>query len=209
MPSRTPRLLTLLATVALFAGVTPSLAQNFEGPGLLRFGVYGATTHVSSDYSFANTTNQSADFSRAGVGVSFGYDWRMDRFLVGAEADVTTVSKDLKLTPGDVSIDYLSTFRGRLGYFARPGLLIYGTAGLGLANTSNKPSSSGSDAGFMTGWVAGGGLEYDWNNVVFFGEYLRAGFGNDTVTLSGTQTHLNTDADMFRLGLKMKIGFDY
>ena len=82
------------------------------------------------------------------------------------------------------TLNYLGTARGRLGYLITPTVLIYGTGGLAyggvtainsytwVANTdsatSNAPKSFGATyVGTITGWSAGGGLEWmftpDWS----------------------------------------------
>jgi len=94
------------------------------------------------------------------------------------------------------TLNYLGTARGRLGYLITPTVLIYGTGGLAyggvtainsytwVANTSSAtsyaPRSFGATyAGTLTGWSAGGGLEWmftpEWS---VKGDYLYYDLGS-------------------------------
>lgn len=207
-----PRLASVaLAFVLAFFTQTSLRAQNFEPTGLLRFGVYGQGSFLDASYANASTSG-SASADVGGVGLSFGYDWRMDRILVGLEADATTLNEGIRTGDDRVALDYVSTFRGRLGVFATPNLLLYGTAGLALLNAAFEPETGRKRADFLTGWVAGGGVEYDWNGIVWFAEYLHMDFGEDQLKSgvgSTTKLDLETSAGVARLGAKFKIGFDY
>jgi hypothetical protein len=210
MAPRMPRLASAALAFVLALLTAGSLqAQNLEPPGLLRFGVYGQGTFL--DARFANATDTgSASADVGGFGLSLGYDWRMDRVLVGLEADATLVNEGIRAGDDRVALDYVSTFRGRLGVFATPNLLLYGTGGFALLNAAYEPGTGRSRADFLTGWVAGGGVEYDWNGILWFAEYLHMDFGDDQLNSGSTaRLDLQTSADVARLGAKFKIGFDY
>jgi outer membrane immunogenic protein len=99
------------------------------------------------------------------------------------------------------SLDYLGTFRGRIGFLATPDLLMYGTGGFayGRVNLNSfawqEVSSASTDeigpgksryTGTNIGWTAGGGLEWmlaqNWS-VKF--EYLYYNLGS--INLYGGQ----------------------
>ena len=78
------------------------------------------------------------------------------------------------------AIDSFGTVRGRLGYLVNPAFMVYGTGGLAFADThqsanynqtltvgTDEPlpflSYSGRTNRFKTGWTAGGGVEYAFN----------------------------------------------
>jgi len=103
-------------------------------------------------------------------------------------------------TSADQQLNFLGTVRGRLGYTITPSLLVYGTGGFayGGANVDTTVTSSthGSttttcpnfcgDLGSsptLTGWAAGGGLEYmvtpNWSVKA---EYLHFDLGTLTQT---------------------------
>ena len=134
-------------------------------------------------------------------GGQFGYNRQFNNWVAGFEADIQgvassrasgasnatvaladgsgTVSSNLSATK---AIDYLGTVRGRLGWLATPGLLVYGTGGLaygGVRTSTNATSnlvtgfncalvvcnnlSTGSSLSQTSaGWTAGGGLEWMW-----------------------------------------------
>jgi outer membrane immunogenic protein len=88
-------------------------------------------------------------------GIHLGYNWQRSNGLVfGVEGDVSFADE----------IDYLASFRGRLG-FAHGSTLLYGTAGvafIGLDDTFGDDDSS-------TGWVAGLGVEHKLRDNVSIG----------------------------------------
>jgi outer membrane immunogenic protein len=134
-------------------------------------------------------------------GGQLGYNWQFANWVAGFEADVqgvgakdnggaSTATVGLVGFPGSFvttnvsvtkEIDYLGTVRGRLGWFATPSLLVYGTGGLaygGVKASTNatssfigafkcrvlncNPSTSSDISQTRTGWTAGGGFEWMW-----------------------------------------------
>jgi outer membrane immunogenic protein len=102
---------------------------------------------------------------------------------------------------------WLGTFRGRLG-FAWDHVLLYGTGGLAYGEVKHSlnetqltapggtPSAAliVSDSVVRTGWAAGGGIQYAFNDQWSIGvEYLHVDLGSDTlstpapsITIAGT-----------------------
>jgi outer membrane immunogenic protein len=130
-------------------------------------------------------------------GGQFGYDWQLARnWVAGFETDFqgvgarnagsSNVNAPTVGFPGvsvttNLSVmkelDYLGTVRGRLGWLANPGLLVYGTGGLaygGGKSATNAastligygpgvlltPSAGSSLSQMLIGWTAGGGFEW-------------------------------------------------
>ena len=88
-------------------------------------------------------------------------------------------------------IDSLFSARARLGWLWTPNLLAYGTAGLGWGHSKVSFCDPGCDTSTDSsfGWVAGAGLEYQFNyNWRLRAEYLHYDFG--------TVTHLGVDANV-------------
>lgn len=97
--------------------------------------------------------------------------------------------------------DWDGSIRGRVGYNVMPKLLAYGTGGFawqkveasmvcsvlgGCAAVGATVTASASDT--MTGWTAGGGLEWAlFDNVLLRGDYRYSDYGTFTNTL-GTNT---------------------
>lgn len=216
---------TLLAAAG---AASPAAAQAWEAPGILRFGAFlqGGFTNLDVQDN-AGLVRRTLDLDGAGIGVSFGYDWRIGNLMLGVEADAATSNDNGRTGIHTFATDYFVTFRGRLGGFARPDLLIYATAGLALAGVEYKPIRGGGaavdpDTGAvvtgstlksdqtLAGLVVGGGIEYDLHGILLFGEYLYAGFEGWTFSAPGPR-RLSTDLDthMFRIGVKFKIGDDF
>ncbi len=152
--------------------------------------------------------------NQAGVtaGGLLGYNYQLDRVVLGAEADFNYV--DVKSSrggsttaafPGGVTgsfniantskIDWFGTVRGRIGFVPTERLLIYATGGLayGEAKTHIANSSAfstglsrlwlGDNSDVRVGWTAGGGLEYAFtNNWTLRGEYLYVDLGSSGTT---------------------------
>jgi outer membrane immunogenic protein len=113
-----------------------------------------------------------------------------------------------------VKEQWLSTFRGRVGY-ARDNWLIYATAGGALANVANSivaPVGTISDQQWHWGWTAGGGVEVklsrDWSAKV---EYLYVGLQDKSYftpapspAFPGNQ-RLHLDDHIVRVGVNYKL----
>ena len=132
-------------------------------------------------------------------------------------------------TSSSVETDWLFTARGRLGWMATPGLLIYGTGGLALTHIKvanafsesivpNPGSGAGSNSVTKVGWTLGGGVEWKLvSNWTVKAEYLYVDFGNVSsslavtcATCAGASSQLITSSDLtahiVRLGLNYKFG---
>jgi outer membrane immunogenic protein len=79
-------------------------------------------------------------------------------------------SDEINLGGGDIydtKIDWFGTVRGRVGY-AMDRALIYGTGGLAFGSVENRyldgPANSFSEKCTQTGWTAGAGIEYAFDD---------------------------------------------
>jgi outer membrane immunogenic protein len=152
------------------------------------------------------------DVSGGVIGGTIGYNWQINRVVLGAEGDIdwsgirgtTTVF----CPPGCNTRNYwLATVRGRLGY-AFDRFLPYLTAGLAVGNIN--ASLLGFPGGTVTnaGWTVGGGLEVGIvSNVSLKAEYLfvdlsdfNCGF-NCGLAANGNVTYY---ANLFRAGLNVR-----
>jgi outer membrane immunogenic protein len=124
-----------------------------------------------------------------------GYNYQVGQWVFGAEGEIsaTSVSKsvDVMFMHEDVSLDWISTFAGRVGY-AFDRWLVYGKFGAAWAHSSGNVSigipgiggfaASGSDT--ASGWVVGVGTEYalrdNWSVKV---EYNRMEFDPGTINV--------------------------
>jgi outer membrane immunogenic protein len=139
-------------------------------------------------------------------GAEIGYNYQFNNWVAGIEADIqgiagqaingsiTSTSSTLSSTlTGSVDTRWLGTLRGRLGFLPAPTLLVYGTGGLAYSevsastslaqsDTSNGFTGSGTGGGgfaeLVTGWTAGGGVEWMFTqNWSFKVEYLHYDLG--------------------------------
>lgn len=202
-----------LALLALIATGATASAQNYDGQGRLRFGVFMQGYAMGADETKPAVT--SGDLNGYGVGASFGYDWSLGNgWIIGAEADAVVTDADKVIGTGHYYTDYLATFRGRLGYNVHPHLLLYGTGGWAINGLHHKSTtlalSNFKESGAISGFAAGGGLEYRFYDTIVFGEYLYTGFSKwDFADGAGVNHSLDTDAHQFRVGVKWIYGHDH
>jgi outer membrane immunogenic protein len=127
------------------------------------------------------------------AGGTVGYNWQSGMFVAGIEADGAwaNISNSASLlgVTATAKVDALATVRGRVGA-AFDQVLLYGTAGLALADTKVSVTAPGvalSDNRTQTGWTAGAGVEWmfipRWS---LKAEYLYRRF--ESVTLFGVST---------------------
>jgi len=102
-------------------------------------------------------------------------------------------SNDWLAANGKISLDWLGSTRGRIGFVATPDnrLMFYGTGGFAYGggsahlnvydNVNGWYWSSGNHDQTRTGWTVGGGVEYAWtNNIIIGAEYLYYNLGSKT-----------------------------
>jgi len=142
-------------------------------------------------------------------GAQAGYNWQINRAVLGVEADFSLADIEGQAGethPGPVlpfatyttsteqRMQWLSTVRGRLGYTPVDRLLVYATGGLAIgridygANITRsaillKFSLPASATVTKTGWTAGGGAEYALNSRLSLkAEYLYYDLGSESIT---------------------------
>jgi len=208
------------------AGAGTAHAQNYEGPGLLRFGVFAQGTFADfavREIPFGTGTlinDGTASLDGVGRGVSFGYDHRLwPGVVLGLEGDISLDNASSALGAHDFGLDFLVTLRGRVGVFVHPHWMIYATAGyaaLGVEHKGTIPAVLGANTpvdktdATLSGWTAGVGTELDLPQCIFFAEYLFADFGSwDFTNLAGDRIRADVEAHVVRAGIKFKIGHDY
>lgn len=217
----------LFCMVAVVSG--QAQAQNYDGAGLLRFGVFGQLTPTDFDVQRPADARGSASETGGGAGVSYGYDLMLHNgWILGLESDIAFDTLQADRDGREFRVDYLATVRSRFGSYVRPDLLLYGTAGiafLGVGFEGLRSPLTGfrfREDDTLIGWTVGTGAEFEWHGITFFGEYLFAGYDSfsvdeeiDTVAddLTTVTTRFKNEADVdqhvFRLGVKFIIGHDF
>ena len=167
-------------------------------------------------YGEENTSDQFAIKGGFGGG-TIGYNWQFGQFVAGIEGDgafadinnsVTAVFPGVGSLTASAKVDALGTVRGRFGV-AFDQVLLYGTAGLALADTKIGVSGLGvnlSDSKTMTGWTAGAGIEWmflphwsvkgeylyrSFSSQTFFAAQLPPGISSGTLNINSGQVGIN------------------
>jgi outer membrane immunogenic protein len=134
-------------------------------------------------------------------GFQAGYNWQFTSLVLGVEGDISFSSLDRTVAftagigggVGDTyrsRLDTLGTLRGRIGW-AFDRVLVYGTGGAAFASLKDQYTDPPSVAGFtlspsssVTGWTAGGGIEYAFaDHWTARAEYLHVGFPDRSLTI--------------------------
>ncbi len=185
------------------------------GGGWYDGGNITTSSNVSSIIPPANIVRipvSNSDQAGVTAGGLVGYNYQMDRVVLGVEADLNYL--DLRSSRGGSTtvvlpsgvtgsfnfqstskIDWFGTVRGRIGFVPTERLLIYATGGLAYGevktNIANSEAFSngvsrlwlGNNSDVRVGWTAGGGLEYALtNNWTLRGEYLYVDLGSSGTT---------------------------
>ncbi|WP_296577182.1 outer membrane protein [Phreatobacter sp.] len=141
-------------------------------------------------------------------GIQAGYNWQMNNFVFGLEADVAggAMNRTFALGGGNTyraSVPFLSTVRARAGV-AADRALFYVTGGLGIASLQDRWVIGGVTTNATTtraGYVLGAGVEYaftpNWTAKV---EYNYYGFG-DRRNLVTPGDRQRTDIHTVKLGI--------
>lgn len=156
-------------------------------------------------------------------GGQIGYNYQINQIVLGIEADLDdrngkssfscSVLAPTGCVPASASPltlndeqNWLGTVRGRLGV-AWNRFLVYGTGGLAYGNvehTLNETQLTAvggtplaalivSDSVTKTGWAAGGGIQYAFNDQWSIGlEYLHVDLGTDTLSTPNPAVTINT-----------------
>ena len=148
-----------------------------------------STTTLPSGSAFSGTLNSWGAMS----GLQAGYNWQFGNVVAGIEADANILAAGSTLTNSALGITdsinspgFLLTVRPRLGWAFDHRALVYGTAGYAFETVQvhdsvnfGGPTTALSDViGRLSGWTAGGGLEYAFSRGVSAKiEYLYVGLG--------------------------------
>ncbi|WP_439814330.1 outer membrane protein [Zavarzinia sp. CC-PAN008] len=235
-----------LAAMMVAGGAHAQDAGNWAGAyGGLNIG-YGTTADgdVVTTGQVPVNVNNVAGGARPGLvevdndgivaGGQIGYNWQFGVLVLGAEADISfaDISDDITVTTRNLagtanlnndfesSLDYLATFRGRVGYSLGQSL-VYVTGGLALGDVENRADFfgaagqlqfTGEESGTEVGYTVGAGFEAQvapqWS---LKGEYLYYDLGSETVNVAvipgsggggtGYDSEFENAGHIFRIGV--------
>jgi outer membrane immunogenic protein len=201
-----------------FAAVGPAAAYDFSFlyPATdAQLGSISKTGFIISpdiDYNRFNFSGSGSKPLKDGkgfrAGLELGYDYQMGGLVFGVLGMVSYADIDGKETGGSAAqlrtnMNYLGTLSGRVGYvFDR--WMVYGTAGVAFAgleveNRTLKLKSSQD----LTGWVAGGGVEYVYNKwITVRAEYTRIDLSEESfASLTKGKDEVGGTLDLIRIGV--------
>jgi outer membrane immunogenic protein len=156
---------------------------------------------------FATSLTETTHPNSVVGGGQIGYNYQVNQFLVGIEADIdarnatssfsclvlsptgcVTTASASQLTMTDQQ-NWFGTVRGRLG-FTWNRFLVYGTGGVAYGNVQHSlienqvaiTTLTVTDSTTRTGWAAGGGIQWALDDHWSVGvEYLHVDLGSDTL----------------------------
>lgn len=182
----------LAAVAAAGALATPAKAADiYRGPSNYTvkapLGLYSwAGPYIGGNLGYAWGSVQNNLTEPAGLegGVQGGYNWQVDQFVLGAEADLQLTSAEDTFAPWKFSNPWFGTLRARAGY-AMNNVLAYVTGGLAFGEVEGQFGAL-TESHTNLGWTIGVGAEYginqNWSAKI---EYLYVDLGSRTYSISG------------------------
>ncbi|QCI64722.1 outer membrane protein [Phreatobacter stygius] len=213
------------ATAAVLA--TPAFAADLPRRGPYPEAVYvpvapagiwtGFYVGANIGANFSSSFNNNAGYSLGGAsgftgGLQAGYDYQINRFVVGIVGDVNYSSINRRYVdtqPTDVrtSMNWNGSIRARLGYAVQDNMLLYATAGLALGNVRASETIPGnfSQSKMLTGWTAGVGGEYaftrNWTALL---EYRYTSLQKATYTALTDVPRIGFEGHQIRTGINYR-----
>jgi outer membrane immunogenic protein len=207
-------LLTSFAGAACAADLpAPPAAPYSKAPPMLSPVTNWSGFYIGAMGGYASENTSDPVGVKGGFGGgTVGYNWQFNTIVAGIEADGAFADISNSATAAGVTatakIDALATVRGRVGA-AFDQVLLYGTAGLALADTKLTASGFGvtiSDTKTQTGWTAGAGVEWmflprwslkaeylyrRFDSVTVFGGIVPGGISTGTLAINSGQFGVN------------------
>lgn len=143
-------------------------------------------------------------------GGQVGYNYQIDQFVVGLEADLQGSNVKAEFSANDdeiidgkmgTKLDWYGTVRARMGVVATDRFLAYATGGLAYGRTTTYAHDSIDGESFdvskkktKAGWTIGAGAEYAvTDNVTFKTEYLYTDLGKANLFNGAIDDGVNLD----------------
>jgi outer membrane immunogenic protein len=162
---------------------------------------------ASSVPAIAAVGAQNVNSSSVTGGFTAGYNWQINRAVLGFEGDINyfgfkgsasgsavypCCAPTAFTVSSSVSADWLATIRGRIGFLATPTWLVYATGGAAIADVKGNfnftdtfatATESAAIRDTRVGWTAGAGTEYAFGGGWSFkAEYLYVDLGRASAT---------------------------
>jgi len=176
---------------------------------------------------FLRTKSYSNDLNGGIYGAHVGYNWQIDRAVLGFEAGINGTDMDgsgRAIEPPDTispdrntvytELNWYATAVARLGY-AHGSWLLYGFGGVAWGNVDTAhvgDNGEGVDGrSDHLGWTAGLGVEYAFNDRFSVrAEYSHVDLGEETVTLyadpeDSMKDDVNLKFDAIKIGVNYKL----
>lgn len=186
------------------------VVEPMEPVAVPSFSWSGGYVGVQGGYDWFDASNRGRVPDRKPDGFTIGgfagFNHQFDNspVVIGAEADINY--SDAKSGGGRFrsSIGWTGAVRGRVGY-AFDRFLIYGAAGVAVADHDLRGRPGGSDDTTAVGWTIGGGVEAAiTDNVTARVEYRYSDFGTDTFSVANTRVKSDVTDNRVLLGLGYK-----
>lgn len=197
----------------------PVLVQVYNWTGFY-IGVNAGIGGDKTDYNFGGVASGNVTSFGGFGGGQIGYNYQFaGNWVAGIEADIQGGSLKSEINAsippvglsGGTEMKWFGTVRGRLGY-AFDRVLVYGTGGFAYGSEDTylnaAPLLTFSRSADLTGWTAGGGVEYAvTNNVSVKTEYLYFEFDRNNIAAIGQTTIDNkVTAHTLKVGLNYAFG---
>jgi outer membrane immunogenic protein len=137
-------------------------------------------------WTWGSVDNSLTQPSGIAGGVQAGFNWHLNPWVFGVEADIQASGASDTFAPWKFSNPWFGTVRGRAGYLFNT-ILLYGTAGLAFGELTGQTFGL-SESHTNAGWTAGVGAEFlfapRWSAKL---EYLYVDLNDSTFTITGIQ----------------------
>jgi len=158
----------------------------------LNFGFVSADWKRSGIFDGNELWNKKVSDSAAGGGMQVGYNYYLNRAVLGVVSDFQLTNAEGRAIPASTDDDsevrldtpWWGTLRARFGYEIKPEVLLYLTGGLAYGKVEwesyddNSPPAGVDAKDWIVGWTVGGGAEIAINKRVSLGlEYLYVDLG--------------------------------
>jgi len=211
--------MTALLAGSAYAADLPARHMPVKAPVAVPYYNWtGLYLGVNAGYGWSRMTDSAgASVNPNGFigGGQIGYNWQVNQFVLGLEADFQgsaqkesfTGISAFGLTTASFRERYFGTIRARVGY-AWDRALLYVTGGFAYQNVGIDITAGGltvSDSTTKGGYTIGGGLEYAFAGPWTAGlEYLYLDTGSRDVTLLGITDSIRTRNHIVRAKLNYR-----